>query len=583
MELMFKKGGIMNIDFSGRRSAISKTKIVGKKNNYQKSHFLHGIIYFFLFIFAGCEKGDNEVVSPNLLQFSNRNPIIEFTSPVYFTLPESQGVLEAKITDADGVESVEWKQNSGPATLTIETPDRARTVVSGISSEGTYGFEVKACDHDEGCTSRSLELIVQTATGNQLPQITLPVSVAVTLPTSQVTLFASIRDGDGSVLEIDWEQTSGTPQLAIMNSDSETATITGITIAGTYSFAVTAKDNGGGMSTKSIDVVVSAGGAQPSKCSLTNFGYYKPFSRKSAHYRPIGSSAQYGNDQHPETIDWKKRSNLNLNTGGLFGTAFLEVTGGERRFDILCSRHASCKNLPLRDFPMPNLDKAGLPDTWQGRLRDNVLVIKYGQNLYEFYHFQFHDGRPTAAILHIYPINGMGHGRSAGERVGSSASGISMAMGALRKWETHEPSQEIQHVIQVGLNATANPQQLSRQFLLPATSVDSFARLPQNNNGSIPYGRIFALPPSVNIEGLGLTERGKRLARALRNYGFMAVDNGGGIRSDQDWDPAVINELKQALTKLVPLLRPVLNSTWKEGDRATGGGAPIANNEGCFE
>jgi hypothetical protein len=97
-------------------------------------------------------------------------------------------------------------------------------------------------------------------------------------------------------------------------------------------------------------------------------------------------------------------------------------------------------------------------------------------------------------------------------------------------------------------------------------------------SGNIPYGALLALPPSVNINDLGLSEPGKRLAGALQNYGAYAVDSTGcsAMRADQYVNATVKHALKNDMKKIYPLLRMVLNNN--AGQTASGGGTPRAEN-----
>src|SRR5512132_2837040 len=96
--------------------------------------------------------------------------------------------------------------------------------------------------------------------------------------------------------------------------------------------------------------------------------------------------------------------------------------------------------------------------------------------------------------------------------------------------------------------------------------------------GIIPYGALLALPPSVNIAGLGLSEPGRRLAAALQNYRTYVVDGTvcPNLRGDQEIDPGVRQALITDMRKIYPRLRMVLNS--KAGQTASGGGTPRAEN-----
>jgi hypothetical protein len=83
----------------------------------------------------------------------------------------------------------------------------------------------------------------------------------------------------------------------------------------------------------------------------------------------------------------------------------------------------------------------------------------------------------------------------------------------------------------------------------------------------------------VNINNLGLSEPGRRVAAALQNYGTYVVDTTQGcpnMRGDQNIDGGVKQTLIKDMRKIYPLLRMVLNND--AGQAASGGGMPRAEN-----
>ncbi len=122
---------------------------------------------------------------------------------------------------------------------------------------------------------------------------------------------------------------------------------------------------------------------------------------------------------------------------------------------------------------------------------------------------------------------------------------------------------------------------LSREVVLPAVTGDGSMFMEGHNLGNIPYGGLMALLPSTkggpDLDKLGLSARGKRLAETVRDYGIYAVDgaNCAAIRADQ----YVINpgELVAALSAIYPYIRMVLNNDVL-GSPTAGGGNPRAPN-----
>lgn len=121
--------------------------------------------------------------------------------------------------------------------------------------------------------------------------------------------------------------------------------------------------------------------------------------------------------------------------------------------------------------------------------------------------------------------------------------------------------------------------------MLPAVSMDNGW---EDNTGNLPYGSLLAIPPESkggpDLDTLGLSEPGKRLAEALRDYGLYAIDGGGGadgtgsIRADQSISAANFNALKADIPKFYRHMRRVTNSEWSTGNDPVGGGTPLAPN-----
>lgn len=125
------------------------------------------------------------------------------------------------------------------------------------------------------------------------------------------------------------------------------------------------------------------------------------------------------------------------------------------------------------------------------------------------------------------------------------------------------------------------PSLLREQVVWPAYAFD------RNNgySGVLPMGALLAIPPSVDIDRLGLSPRGRTLARAAQDYGVYVVDRGGsGINfmaelgnPDIRWERTA-NQAAwwQDIETIKNLLRRVSNN----GPTSIGGGgtlrAPLA-------
>ncbi|MEZ5861309.1 MAG: hypothetical protein R3D28_20415 [Geminicoccaceae bacterium] len=216
---------------------------------------------------------------------------------------------------------------------------------------------------------------------------------------------------------------------------------------------------------------------------------------------------------------------------------------------------------------------------------DGVAVIydTTSGTAHEMFQYDWNNGSPQASIHKTWDIKGLGHGTASGQRLGTSASGVAMLFGILRGDEINTTGHEIGHALQIGLPAYPNcAMMLSKQIVLPATSRDAFASNSGYNTGNIPYGALMALPRNIDINSLGLSEPGRRLARALQNYGAYVVDNagcgGGAMRADQEVSSQVRSQISGDMPKIYKHIRMVLNNSNVLGTAVAGGGQPLAPN-----
>lgn len=132
-------------------------------------------------------------------------------------------------------------------TLSFEIPDLPQTITPVIS--GTTPVD----------------------NANQLPIVNAGVDLVITLPKSEAILTASGSDPDGTIDSWFWEKLSG--GAAVIESPNTVGTkISGMTVAGVYTFRVSGTDNKGAK--KSDDVKVTV---QPATTPPTPAGVYEGF------------------------------------------------------------------------------------------------------------------------------------------------------------------------------------------------------------------------------------------------------------------------------------------------------------------
>ncbi len=297
--------------------------------------------------------------------------------------------------------------------------------------------------------------------------------------------------------------------------------------------------------------------------------FANPFSKASAHHRPIGSGAVFADRNHPSTVSLLQVGFNNINSDNGWGTNLYLSTPAD----------------PLTTVTQAGSYNSGLPVTLRVPVgadnsdkTDSVVVVVDGATgiAHQFYQWRWNAGKPTAGVHRAWDTKGPGHGAS---RTGTSASGVAGMFGLLRGHEVNTPGCKIEHALQLALDAKGTlAMMIANRFVWPAVSTDGFCRDPRLCRGSIPYGALFALSSAIAIARLGLSEPGRRLAVALQNYGIYVVDNSLGptIRGDQHIDPKIRLAMLKDMKKLYPLLRMVLNNGADQ--TASGGGEPRARN-----
>ena len=307
-----------------------------------------------------------------------------------------------------------------------------------------------------------------------------------------------------------------------------------------------------------------------------NDWFYNPFNQYSAHHRPIGTGAIYGDEDHPAVQDWLKGSRLNMNVGtepwGLFFVA-AEPDGPVKTVTIRECSPMSPSHFPV-DIRFPKNSDDIMPDFTCNTDGTVGVYDRVSGAYHEFFRFTWNDGNPQASIHMSSRLDDPGHGSDLAKRIGTSASGSTLAFGLLRGWEIAKKGHPIGHALQVVLPRYPEhfAMMLGREVWWPAIGMDGNAySTAEHNTGNIPYGSLWAIPPQdkggPDLSTLGLTEKGKRLAEAIRDYGIYVVDGSSfpSIRCDQDFTAAVREELANETRKFYKYVRLVLNSVPDDG------------------
>lgn len=310
--------------------------------------------------------------------------------------------------------------------------------------------------------------------------------------------------------------------------------------------------------------------------------FLNPFTWKSAIHRPIGCDAIYGDENHPMTRAILAQSFGNVNAGEPFGKSMFEATTADPPMNVDKACDGGAGELPFTSR-IPALARLiEGPCGTDGVIAVYDPVTRIGS---EIRSYAWNGGNPRGSSGFQNLWTGLGHPEIGAPRVGSSASGTTTVFGIIRGHEVNTPGYHIEHISQLTFDRFGRDALLKDQAVWPAVSTDGscggghYEDGVPDCSGPIPYGQLLAIPRDVNLDALGLSEPGRRLADALQRYGARPNDGTGhgvNMRADQYVTDPVRNQLKDDMKKLFHLLRPVLNDA--PGQTASGGGNPMAPN-----
>ena len=323
--------------------------------------------------------------------------------------------------------------------------------------------------------------------------------------------------------------------------------------------------------------------AGTAECPLKNDLFLNPFNRDSAHHRPIGTGAVYSADDDPFTRIIQQFDKFGINLGSTSWGLYTALAPSDGPMILVDRLNDRAKSLPVSVRMPPGGVTIEYPE---GESDGNVAIWDAAQNrINHFRRYTWNDGAPKAMQYRDYDPHALGHGTYPGDRVGTSASGVAAPFGVLRGPEANTPGHPIQHALQMVVPRKNDgcPNVLAKSFILPAVDMDGSARTnAEHNQGLLPYGSLLAIPPEdkggPNLDELKLSEAGRRLAQAVRDYGIYIVDGGGcspAIRADQHVEKKLF---MKEIPKFYRYIRVVTNSEWAPDRPTTGGGDPLAPN-----
>ncbi len=178
------------------------------------------------------------------------------------TLPTSTATLNAsgsKASSGTSISSYAWTKVSGPAVGKITSASASNTTATGLTTAGTYVFEVKVTDNKGASATGRVTITVKAVTTTP-PAVKVGINQTITLPTSTVTLNASnsAASSGASISSYEWSKVSGPAVGKITSASAAKTTVTGLTTAGTYVFEMKVTDNKGASATGKVTITVKA-------------------------------------------------------------------------------------------------------------------------------------------------------------------------------------------------------------------------------------------------------------------------------------------------------------------------------------
>jgi hypothetical protein len=193
----------------------------------------------------------------------NKMPIARAGNTLNISKTPGTATLDASASsDPDGkLVRYVWKKISGPNAGTITTPfgTSPTTTITGLTTAGTYQYQLNVVDDRVAVSRDTLTIIVSngTSTVNVPPVAKAGNDANVTLPTNSVYLNGTASsDQDGTISTYAWSKVSG-PAATIVDPSGSTTAVNGL-VEGTYVFKLKVTDNKGATSEDQVVIVVNA-------------------------------------------------------------------------------------------------------------------------------------------------------------------------------------------------------------------------------------------------------------------------------------------------------------------------------------
>ena len=209
---------------------------------------------------SGGQSGSATVAITVTAPLAVANPVVTLGS---ITTPVTVGTTVALSGSAvagtgRSIASYAWTQQSGPATVIITNPKSNTNASFTATLAGSYTFMLTATDSSGQTGSASVVVVVNAAVSASPPVVTLGSIPSVVAPGVTVNLSGSAVAGTGLRLtSYVWTQQTGPTTVTISNANTANATFIS-PATGTYSFMLTATDNGGQTGTATVVITVNS-------------------------------------------------------------------------------------------------------------------------------------------------------------------------------------------------------------------------------------------------------------------------------------------------------------------------------------
>ena len=245
------------------------------------TNLVQGVYSFRLLVTdnAGATAADTVLVTVNAAlpppPPTNQPPVANAGADISITLPTNSTTLNGTASsDPDGtISTYAWSYISGPATFTLNNASSATASLTNLV-QGVYSFLLQVTDNAGASAADTVLVTVNAAPPppNQPPVANAGIDIVITLPVSSTNLNGSASyDPDGSISTYSWNKISGTGATTILNPNTSTPTVIGLT-AGQYVFELTVTDNNGAQATDQVMVTVNAAVPGTNQAPVANAG-----------------------------------------------------------------------------------------------------------------------------------------------------------------------------------------------------------------------------------------------------------------------------------------------------------------------